>query len=255
MKLTLRSKEVDDDVVPMDASVSIKFLQVHFSILIELNYLFLFLGGQWYRQRHRGHYCTPCQGILPFYCLQLITYRIFQAHDAPERPTVKFMPYSEIPLMLKTSPEYQKAMSVISEGAHSLATAKAAADKFLDTSGKKVFTYSQPDSAFIVSGKYLFNFILHSFNSIFFCSAAAGAVNNPATQALIKEVQEFRRDPDTVAFSSSSKALHMRIGDIQATIGNISYQLGYLLKTQKFHTQELRQLMKQLHTNSESDAL
>ena len=69
--------------------------------------------------------------------------------------------------MLKSSLEYQKALSVASESAHKLAIAKATADKFLDTSGKKVFTYCQPDSAFIVSGESPLISIFISLNSIF----------------------------------------------------------------------------------------
>jgi hypothetical protein len=80
---------------------------------------------------------------------------------------VKFMPYSDIPWMLKSTSEYQKALSVISESTLKLATAKATADKFLEPSGKKVFTYSQPDSAFIVSGESPLIMITIALNSIF----------------------------------------------------------------------------------------
>ena len=73
--------------------------------------------------------------------------------------------------------------------------------------------------------------------------AAAELANNPGTKAIVREAQAFCRDPTTLSYMRSSKALQMRIADIQATLGNISYQIGYLLKTQKFHSSELRALM------------
>ncbi|KAF5376585.1 hypothetical protein D9757_009587 [Collybiopsis confluens] len=104
------------------------------------------------------------------------------------------------------------------------------ANNFLDPKGKTSFTYSQPDGA------------------AFVVAATAEGTKHPAAVQLNKEANSFINNAETNSWMQSSQALHEHIGKLQATIAGISYDFGYLLQSQKLHEQELRRLMKELHT-------
>ncbi|KIK49886.1 hypothetical protein GYMLUDRAFT_65497 [Collybiopsis luxurians FD-317 M1] len=158
-------------------------------------------------------------------------------HDEPNRPAVRFLPLCEVPSMLTSSVFYKKAVLVTQKvtntaqasAAAELASAINVATDFLAPDGKTNLTYAQPDSAYIVA-------------------ATAERIHHPASAQLKKDAQDFVSHPDTQSWMKSSKALHERIGHLQATIAGIGYEVNYLLQTQKFHEQELRRLMKELHT-------
>ncbi|KAF5349418.1 hypothetical protein D9757_013114 [Collybiopsis confluens] len=159
-------------------------------------------------------------------------------HSEPNRPSVRFLPLCQVPFMLTSSPLYKKALlftktstsdQTQADSASELCEALNVANNFLDPKGKTSFTYSQPDSAFVVA-------------------ATAEGIKHPAAVQLNKEANSFINNPETTSWMQSSQALHERIGKLQATIAGISYDIGYLLQSQKLHEQELRRLMKELHT-------